>query len=338
MVWLGTGENNNQRSVSYGDGIYKSIDAGATWTRMGLESSEHIQNILIDPRDSNVVYVSAIGPLWNAGGDRGLYKTIDGGKTWKAVLTISADTGVTDVAMDPKNPNVLYAAAYQRRRAVGQLVGGGPESGLYKTTDGGAKWTKLAKGLPTVEIGRIGVAINWKNPNTVYALVTAQLGQGGFFRSDDAGASWMRVGRSAPGGGPGGGRAGGGREGAAAARASRSVRTDRCGSADAPRPHQRQRRQPRRRQAADAVAHRRMTAIGAAIPATTMKSSSMDTIRRRSGHRRPRCGGARTAAGHGRQCRCRACTSTTTRSSSTRPTRITSSSATTAGCTRPTTG
>ncbi len=216
VVWLGSGENNNQRSVSYGDGIYKSTDAGATWTRMGLENSEHIQNILIDPRDSNVVYMSAIGPLWNAGGDRGLYKTIDGGKTWKAVLTISADTGVTDVAMDPKNPNVLYAAAYQRRRAVGQLVGGGPESGLYKTTDGGAKWTKLAKGLPTVDIGRIGVAINWKNPNTVYALVTAQLGQGGFFRSDDAGASWLRVGRSAPGGGQGGGRAGGGREGAAA--------------------------------------------------------------------------------------------------------------------------
>jgi photosystem II stability/assembly factor-like uncharacterized protein len=216
VVWLGTGENNNQRSVSFGDGIYKSNDAGATWTRMGLENSEHIQNILIDPRDSNVVYVSAIGPLWNAGGDRGLYKTIDGGKTWKAVLTISPDTGVTDVAMDPKNPNVLYAAAYQRRRAVGQLIGGGPESGLYKTTDGGTKWTKLAKGLPTVEIGRIGIAINWKNPATVYALVTAQRGQGGFFRSDDAGASWTRIGRSAPTAGPGAGRAGGGREGTAA--------------------------------------------------------------------------------------------------------------------------
>jgi photosystem II stability/assembly factor-like uncharacterized protein len=214
VVWLGTGENNNQRSVAFGDGIYKSTDAGKTWTRMGLENSDHIQNILIDPRDSNVVYVSAIGPLWSSGGDRGLYKTTDGGKTWKAILTISPDTGVTDVAMDPKNPNVLYAAALQRRRAVGQLIGGGPESGLYKTTDGGGKWTKLTKGLPTVEIGRIGIGINWKTPNTVYALVTAQLGQGGFFRSDDAGASWTRIGRSVGGGRGGGGRGGGGREGA----------------------------------------------------------------------------------------------------------------------------
>ncbi|HEY7500747.1 MAG TPA: hypothetical protein VH740_19650 [Vicinamibacterales bacterium] len=217
VVWLGTGENNNQRSVSFGDGIYKSVDAGSTWTRMGLENSEHIQNILIDPRDSNVVYVSAIGPLWSAGGDRGLYKTTDGGKTWKAVLTIGPDTGVTDAAMDPKNPNVLYAAAYQRRRAVGQLIGGGPESALYKTTDGGVKWTKLTKGLPAVEIGRIGIGINWKNPNVVYALVTAQRGQGGFFRSEDAGASWTRIGRmSATAGRGGGGGFGGGRAGAPA--------------------------------------------------------------------------------------------------------------------------
>ncbi|MGH9374373.1 MAG: WD40/YVTN/BNR-like repeat-containing protein, partial [Vicinamibacterales bacterium] len=207
VVWLGTGENNNQRSVGFGDGVYKSIDGGSTWKRMGLEASEHIQNIVIDPRNSNVVYVTAIGPLWSPGGDRGLYKTTDGGQTWKAVLTISPDTGVTDVVMDPKAPDVLYAAAYQRRRAVGQLIGGGPESGLFKSTNGGQTWTKLTRGLPTVELGRIGLAISWRNPKTISALVTAQLGHGGFFRSDDAGASWRRVGRF-PGGSGRGGRGG----------------------------------------------------------------------------------------------------------------------------------
>ena len=208
IVWLGTGENNNQRSVSFGDGIYKSTDAGKTWTRMGLENSEHIQNIVIDPRNSNHVYVTAIGPLWNAGGDRGLYKTTDGGNTWKAILAISPDTGVTDLAMDPKNPDVLYAAAYQRRRAVGQLIGGGPESGLYKSTNAGQSWTKLTNGLPTVDLGRIGIGINWRNPRTIYALVTAQGGEGGFFRSDDAGASWTRIGKR-PAAPRRGGRAGG---------------------------------------------------------------------------------------------------------------------------------
>jgi photosystem II stability/assembly factor-like uncharacterized protein len=210
IVWLGTGENNNQRSVSFGDGVYKSTDGGATWKRMGLENSEHIQNIVIDPRNSNVVYVTAIGPLWSAGGHRGLYKTADGGQTWKAVLTVSPDTGVTDLLMDPKNPDVLYAAAYQRRRAVGQLIGGGPESGLYKSTNAGQTWTKLTKGLPSVEIGRIGLAANWRNPRTIYALVTAQLGQGGFFRSDDAGATWARIGRSTNAGRGGRGGAQGG--------------------------------------------------------------------------------------------------------------------------------
>src|SRR6188474_3856258 len=114
IVWLGTGENNNQRSVAFGDGIYKSTDAGKTWKRMGLENSEHIQNIIIDPRNSSVVYVSAIGPLWSSGGDRGLYKTTDGGQSWKAVLSVSPDTGVTDMVMDPKKPDTIYAAALQR--------------------------------------------------------------------------------------------------------------------------------------------------------------------------------------------------------------------------------
>src|SRR5205085_10123118 len=212
VVWLGTGENNNQRSVAFGDGVYKSIDAGKTWKRVGLENSEHIQNIVIDPRNSNVVYATAIGPLWTAGGDRGLYKTTDGGATWKAILTVDENTGATDMVMDPKRPDTIYVAMLQRRRQVGQLVGGGPGSGIYKSTDGGARFTKLTKGLPTVEMGRTGLGINPKNPNTVYALVTAQKGQGGFFRSDDAGATWKRIGRTVnePGrGGFGGGGVGG---------------------------------------------------------------------------------------------------------------------------------
>ncbi len=195
IVWLGTGENNNQRSVAFGDGVYKSTDAGKTWKRMGLENSEHIQNIIIDPRNSNVVYVTAVGPLWRAGGDRGLFKTTDGGATWKAILTVDENTGAQDAVMDPKKPDTLYVAMIQRRRQVGQLIGGGPGSGLYKTTNGGATFTKLTKGLPTVEMGRTGLGINPKSPNTLYAIIAAQRGQGGFFRSDDGGASWTRIGR-----------------------------------------------------------------------------------------------------------------------------------------------
>jgi photosystem II stability/assembly factor-like uncharacterized protein len=142
-VWLATGENNNQRSVAFGDGVYKSTDAGKTWKRMGLENSEHIQKILIDPRNPNVVYVTAAGPLWRSGGDRGLYKTTDGGATWKAVLTVDENTGAQDAIMDPKKPDTLYVAMIQRRRQVGKLIGGGRGSAIYKTTDGGANFLKL---------------------------------------------------------------------------------------------------------------------------------------------------------------------------------------------------
>ncbi|NOY05849.1 MAG: glycosyl hydrolase, partial [Chlorobi bacterium] len=158
VVWVGSGENNSQRSVSYGDGVYKSEDGGATWKNMGLARSEHIGKILVDPRNSNVVYVAAQGPLWGPGGDRGLYKTTDGGATWKAVLSVSENTGVTDIVMDPRNPDVLYAASYQRRRHVWTLINGGPESAIYKTTDGGETWKKLTSGLPSVDMGRIGLA------------------------------------------------------------------------------------------------------------------------------------------------------------------------------------
>jgi photosystem II stability/assembly factor-like uncharacterized protein len=192
VVWVGSGENNSQRSVSYGDGVYKSIDGGKTWQNVGLKKSEHIGKILIDPRDSNTVYVAAQGPLWAAGGDRGLYKTTDGGKTWKPVLTISENTGVSDIVFDPRNPDVIYASAYQRRRHIWTLIDGGPEGGIHKSMDGGATWKKLAAGLPKEDVGRIGLAIAPTNPDTVYAIVEAAGKSGGFFRSTDAGGSWEK--------------------------------------------------------------------------------------------------------------------------------------------------
>lgn len=191
-VWVGTGENNSQRSVSYGDGVYRSDDGGKTWKNMGLKASEHIGRIAIDPRDSKVVYVAAQGPLWGPGGDRGLYKTVDGGKTWTKSLNISENTGVTDVAIDPNDPDTLYAASYQRRRHVYTLVNGGPESALYKSTDAGATWNKLRAGLPNVDMGRIGIAISPVDSNVVYATVEAADRRGGIFRSSDRGGSWER--------------------------------------------------------------------------------------------------------------------------------------------------
>ncbi|MFL6199313.1 MAG: VPS10 domain-containing protein [Thermoanaerobaculia bacterium] len=192
VVWVGTGENDAQRSVSYGDGVYKSVDGGTTWSNLGLKDSEHIGRIAIDPRDSDTVYVAAQGPLWSSGGDRGLYKTTDGGKTWKAVLAISKDTGVTDVVLDPRDPDVLYAAAWQRRRHAWGTVNGGPESALYKSGDGGATWTKLRSGLPRQELGRIALAVAPSQPGTIYAQVEASRGTGGIFRSTDRGATWEK--------------------------------------------------------------------------------------------------------------------------------------------------
>ncbi|MGD0569582.1 MAG: glycosyl hydrolase [Candidatus Sulfotelmatobacter sp.] len=192
VVWVGTGESNSQRSVSYGDGIYRSDDGGKDWQNLGLKKSEHIGRVVVDPRDSKVVYVAAEGPLWGPGGDRGLYKTTDGGKNWKAVLTISENTGVVDVALDPANPDIIYAAAYQRRRHVFTLIDGGPESAIYKSTDAGATWNKLKSGLPTVDMGRIGLAVSPVDPNVVYATIEAADGKGGIFRSNDKGATWER--------------------------------------------------------------------------------------------------------------------------------------------------
>ena len=193
VLWVGTGENNSQRSVSYGDGVYKSVDGGRNFEMMGLEDSEHVGMIAIDPRDSDVVYVAAQGPLWRAGDDRGLYRTTDGGATWEKILEVDDDTGVSEIHLDPRDPDTMYAVTYQRRRHVWTLLNGGPGSGVHKSVDGGATWRRIQRGLPGVELGRIGLDIAPSDPDVLYAIVEAALGEGGFYRSDDAGENWTRM-------------------------------------------------------------------------------------------------------------------------------------------------
>ena len=225
VVWLGTGENTSQRSAHFGSGLFKSTDAGETWTQVGLADSEHIGMITLDPRDSDVVYVAAQGPLFASGGDRGLYKTTDGGESWENLLKISDDTGVNEVVLDPANPDIVYASTYQRRRRVGQLVGGGPETGLYKSTDAGATWTEMTNGLPDTDMGRIPLAVDARQtPHAVFALIPAQNDLSGLYRSVDQGESWERIGQQAAGAGRGG--APGGAGGAGAARGGDEEATD----------------------------------------------------------------------------------------------------------------
>jgi photosystem II stability/assembly factor-like uncharacterized protein len=191
-VWVGTGENNAQRSVSYGNGIYKSEDGGRSWRNMGLKESEHISRIEFDPRDSKTMYVAAQGPLFSEGGERGLYKTTDGGETWTNILKGTRWAGVNDVSVDPRNPDVLIASTWQRHRHFFGYLAGGPESALHRSTDGGKTWRQLGV-VPSGE-GRIGLARSTSHPNIVYAIVEAAGGRGGTFRSDDGGASWRRQG------------------------------------------------------------------------------------------------------------------------------------------------
>ena len=191
-VWVGTGENVSGRHVGYGDGVYKSLDGGATWTNMGLKDSQHIGMIVVDPRDSNIVYVAAQGPLWSAGGERGLYKTTDGGKTWNLMLSAGEYTGANEVHLDPRNPDVVYASTHQRFRNVAALMNGGPESGIHKSTDGGKTWRELTNGIPKEDKGKIGLSISPVDPDVIYATIELAQRTGGLWRSTDAGESWEK--------------------------------------------------------------------------------------------------------------------------------------------------
>ncbi|MFZ4564359.1 MAG: VPS10 domain-containing protein, partial [Bacteroidales bacterium] len=193
VVWVGSGENNHQRSLGYGNGVYKSSDNGKSWKNMGLKDSRQVGKILIDPRNSDVVYVAAEGSVWGPGGDRGLYKTTDGGKTWKKVLEISENTGVNNVMLDPRNPDVLYASSEQRRRHVFTKIGGGPETAIYKSVNAGESWDKLTSGLPGADMGGIGLAISPVNPDVLYAIIESTPDAKGFYRSTDRGASWQKM-------------------------------------------------------------------------------------------------------------------------------------------------
>ena len=201
-IWVGTGEDVGGRHVGFGDGIYRSDNGGATWTNMGLTESQHISTILVHPNDSNTVIAAVQGPLWTPGGERGLYKTTDGGKSWKNVLSAGEWTGVTDVVMDPSAPEVLYAATWQHHRTVAAYMGGGPESGVHKSVDGGETWQRLSTGLPSGNLGKIGLAISQQDPDVVYAAIELNRREGGVWRSDDGGASWSK-GADAVGGGTG---------------------------------------------------------------------------------------------------------------------------------------
>lgn len=193
VVWVGTGENNHQRALGYGDGIYKSLDGGKSFKNMGLKNSRQIGGIVIDPRNSDIVFVAAEGSAWGPGEERGLYKTTDGGENWEKVLEISENTGVNNVKMDPCNPDIMYATAEQRRRTSFTKIGGGPESAVYKSTDGGETWRKIMKGLPGGHIGGMGIDVSPVDPNVVYLIMEAANNSGGFFRSTDKGESWSKM-------------------------------------------------------------------------------------------------------------------------------------------------
>lgn len=200
IIWIGTGENVGGRHVAYGDGVYKSTNGGKSWTNMGLKNSEHISKIIVHPNNSDVVWVASQGPLWSSGGERGLYKTMDGGKNWKKVLGGNEWTGVTELVIDPRNPNNLYAATWQRHRTVAALMGGGLGSGLHRSIDGGETWEKLKTGLPNSNIGKIGLTISPQKPDVLYAALELERTKGAVYKSEDRGSSWSKMSNTVSGG------------------------------------------------------------------------------------------------------------------------------------------
>jgi len=200
VIWLGTGENVGGRHVSFGDGVFKSLDGGKSWTNVGLETSEHISKIIVHPENSNVVWVAAQGPLWSKGGERGVFKTVDGGNNWKQVLGDQAWTGATELEIDPTNPSILYAATWDRHRTVAAYMGGGPGSGLHRSMDGGESWRKLEGGLPTSNLGKIGLTISPQKPDVLYAAIELDRRKGGVYKSTDKGSTWKKMSDAVSGG------------------------------------------------------------------------------------------------------------------------------------------
>ncbi len=192
-IWVGTGENVGGRHVGFGDGIYKSNDGGNSFTKMGLDKSEHISKIVVHPKNSDVIWVASQGPLWSKGGERGIYKSVDGGKTWKQTLGDKEWIGATDIVINPENPQILYAATWQRHRTIAAYMGGGPGTAIYKSKDGGDTWEKLTNGLPTSNMGKIGLAISPQKPDVVYAAIELERRTGGVFRSSNGGANWTKM-------------------------------------------------------------------------------------------------------------------------------------------------
>ncbi|MDG1331353.1 MAG: glycosyl hydrolase [Crocinitomicaceae bacterium] len=200
VIWVGTGENVGGRHMSYGDGIYRSDNGGKSWKNMGLKKSEHLSKIIIHPTNSNILWVASQGPLWSKGGERGVYKSIDGGKTWKRTLGDAEWVGATDMLIDPRNPDLLYAATWQRHRTVAGYMGGGPGTAIHKSTDGGETWSKLSNGLPSSNMGKIGLALSPQKPDVVYAAIELDRRTGGLYKSENQGGSWTKMSDAISGG------------------------------------------------------------------------------------------------------------------------------------------